>query len=557
MSFKRRAFVLEDEREQHEDLLQAMFPPSRWDIEWATNLEEARKKFRHQNDFSCVVVDSHINQDSNGGRKFLEWSRTDGGEVTDKHTPLFLLSRHREGDSAFTAHTLGEYNVDEFIYKPKLEELQERHGRERIRELSQSLFEEAMVRRCTPKLETEYGPLETVLVHRPTEEMLRVDPDNLEWYLLEMTVNVENAQQQHQGFVDTVRREAGRPVVLDTARLLFEVVREADEEERRRMVEEVLLSPEIIRLSQTFENADRSFSPVLQQQVGQIAAEEPETIVKRMLLGLTVSETEGNLKNLNTRDQQIIPPVPNLYFMRDPAFVLGEHIFLSRMYWPIRRRETPILRLIFHRHPFFQKAKVIDEELDGGEQIFSVEGGDIMAIEPGIYAIAESERTNRQAIERIAHILLESGAKRVYHPKIPVKRAFIHLDTVCSIAGSNHAVVHEEAIEAYAYTFLWDSAEAGPKPLERNFIEILQNEFHRSEIPTAGGSPYKELDQINDATNVLMVDPSTVVAYNRNENTNQAIRNAGLKVAGFDGGELVRGLGGPRCMTMPIRRGTV
>ncbi len=44
------------------------------------------------------------------------------------------------------------------------------------------------------------------------------------------------------------------------------------------------------------------------------------------------------------------------------------------------------------------------------------------------------------------------------------------------------------------------------------------------------------------------------MAYNRNEITNNTLRNHGIKVIEIEGSELVRGRGGPRCMSMPLNR---
>jgi arginine deiminase len=53
---------------------------------------------------------------------------------------------------------------------------------------------------------------------------------------------------------------------------------------------------------------------------------------------------------------------------------------------------------------------------------------------------------------------------------------------------------------------------------------------------------------------VFTIAPGKVVGYDRNQRTNAALRDAGVEVLDFEGSELVRGLGGARCMTMPIER---
>ena len=551
----------------YEEMLKDMFPTSRWDIVWAEKPTEAVEKFEDSY-FDCILIDYEISSGFTG-RDFLRWIRAEGGEIsgTDKHTPIFLFSQYKgEKREGFSAYDVNKFNAEkEFIYKEDVKgRLSGPGGSTEIREWTQSLFEDAMIPRCTPKLETEYEPLETVLVHKPTDEITRVDPDHLEAYLLEEPLHLNTAQQQHRRFLDTLAEAADRPTILDTKRLLFEVVRDANEDERREWLSRILLHPEIQRLRRVFANSkgsshltsmigssERAMSPVLEDLLDKLSQMDAEKITSLMLRGLTISEVFGDEnEDVQKRDQQVVPPVSNLYFMRDPAFTLGNRVFLSQMYWPVRRRETSILRLIFNEHPFFRQAFVEELGERQVDQIVSVEGGDVMAIKPGVYAIAESERTDRKAIEEVARTLLEKGnADRIYQPRIPVKRAFIHLDTVCSLAGPDYCVVHSEATEAYASTLCWRNSDE-PDLLGKDFVSILEEEFGFSRIETSDRQ-----EQRQDATNVLMADPETVVAYERNENTNDDIKDKGLNVAEFKGGELVKGLGGPRCMTMPIRRG--
>jgi arginine deiminase len=61
-------------------------------------------------------------------------------------------------------------------------------------------------------------------------------------------------------------------------------------------------------------------------------------------------------------------------------------------------------------------------------------------------------------------------------------------------------------------------------------------------------------EQWNDSANTLAVSPGTVITYNRNTASNESLRNASIEVIEIEGSELVRGRGGPRCMSMPLLR---
>ena len=73
-------------------------------------------------------------------------------------------------------------------------------------------------------------------------------------------------------------------------------------------------------------------------------------------------------------------------------------------------------------------------------------------------------------------------------------------------------------------------------------------------LATAGGGEARHREQWNDGTNVFAIGPRYVLSYKRNEITNACLRDRGVTVLEVAGSELVRGRGGPRCMTMPLRR---
>lgn len=65
---------------------------------------------------------------------------------------------------------------------------------------------------------------------------------------------------------------------------------------------------------------------------------------------------------------------------------------------------------------------------------------------------------------------------------------------------------------------------------------------------------YALREQWFDGANVFTIGPGQVISYNRNKHTNQALRDFGIEVCEMPSSELSRGLGGPRCMSLPIAR---
>jgi arginine deiminase len=63
-----------------------------------------------------------------------------------------------------------------------------------------------------------------------------------------------------------------------------------------------------------------------------------------------------------------------------------------------------------------------------------------------------------------------------------------------------------------------------------------------------------EREQWDDGNNTLAIAPRVAVAYERNVETNERLRDSGIDVIAIAGSELGSGRGGPRCMSCPISR---
>ena len=63
-----------------------------------------------------------------------------------------------------------------------------------------------------------------------------------------------------------------------------------------------------------------------------------------------------------------------------------------------------------------------------------------------------------------------------------------------------------------------------------------------------------EREQWDDGNNTLALAPRVAVAYERNDETNDRLEEAGIEVVRIAGSELGSGRGGPRCMSCPIVR---
>ena len=74
-------------------------------------------------------------------------------------------------------------------------------------------------------------------------------------------------------------------------------------------------------------------------------------------------------------------------------------------------------------------------------------------------------------------------------------------------------------------------------------------------IPCGGEDTVSaDREQWSDGSNTIAIAPGKVIAYERNDITNNILRSYGIEVFEIPSSELSRGRGGPRCMCMPLER---
>jgi arginine deiminase len=192
----------------------------------------------------------------------------------------------------------------------------------------------------------------------------------------------------------------------------------------------------------------------------------------------------------------------------------------------------------------------------------TLEGGDVMPVGNGIVLVGMGERTTYQAVSQVAKALFDHGAaSRVIAAKMPRDRASMHLDTVFTFCDRDLVTVYEPVVDTIQPISYYPS-DTGVEVVieERGWIEVVRSALELDElrvIPTGGDSFEQAREQWDDGNNVVALEPGVVVAYNRNEFTNEKLRRAGVTVLDIEGSELGRGRGGGHCMTCPVWRDPV
>ena len=249
--------------------------------------------------------------------------------------------------------------------------------------------------------------------------------------------------------------------------------------------------------------------------------------------------------------------MPNLYFTRDPFFMVGTGVCMSSMANVVRARETLFGQYLFTRHPVYRDTPVLHLRNDP----FSIEGGDVLVLSDRVVAIGISQRTDPHAVESLAERLIsdETGVVRVLAIDIPKTRSYMHLDTVMTMVDRDKFTIHASILPVIrAFSLTKKQGELRIEPEQHGFAETLADALELDSvtlIQCGGGSAIDAArEQWNDGTNTLAVAPGEVIAFSRNYVTNSLLRDNGIIVHEISSAELSRGRGGPRCMSMPLWR---
>lgn len=401
-------------------------------------------------------------------------------------------------------------------------------------------------------VKSEIKPLKKVLLHRPGKELLNLTPDTLERLLFDDIPYLEVAQKEHDEFANILRDNGVEVVYLEDL-----------------MTDVLNISPDI---KETF---IRQFiyeagvrTPKYRSLVYEylLGISDTKELVLKTMEGIKIDDIVREEAVYGTSLVDMIEPdslfvcdsMPNLYFTRDPFASIGNGVCLNKMYSVTRNRETIYAEYIFNYHPDFKDK--IDKYYDRYNE-FHIEGGDVLNLNSHTLAVGISQRTNANAIEELSKNLFSDPdclIDTVLAFDIPNSRAFMHLDTVFTQIDYDKFTYHPGIMDTLSVYEITKNDDKINVVLKEGSLEEILEEYLGIDItliPCAGGDPIAaEREQWNDGSNTLCIAPGVVIVYDRNNITNQVLRDNGLKVLEMHGAELSRGRGGPRCMSMPLVR---
>ena len=400
------------------------------------------------------------------------------------------------------------------------------------------------------KVNSEIGKLKVVLLHEPGEELHNLTPKKLDDLLFDDIPWLPLAKKEHQAFAKTFI-DAGVNVVylVDLMKEVLDLSNDIKNEFINQFVKEADIHSNTLK-ELTIEYL-KNFK-------------DNKELILKTIAGIKKTDLPSySVKTLSDHVEEylfIADPMPNLYFQRDPFASIGGGVSLNKMYSITRSRETIYGEYIFKYHPVYKTTPLYFSRYED----VNIEGGDIMVLNNHVLIVGVSQRTTSEAVERLAKNLFfnnETDFDTVLAFTIPQARTFMHLDTVFTQVDKNKFTVHKGCYEKLKIYRLTRDLNLDGKlkviELNQKLEEVLESYINMpvTLIPCGGGDAISaDREQWSDGSNTVAIAPGEVIAYERNDITNEALMKNGIKVHIIPSSELSRGRGGPRCMCMPLVR---
>jgi arginine deiminase len=407
---------------------------------------------------------------------------------------------------------------------------------------------------------SEIGRLKRVIVHSPGSEVEAMTPEEAERDLYNDIIPLESVLQEYGKLKAFLARISEVHELID---LLTDCLE--DTGEKFEFLGELSRCIPI----------GTSLESLMALPAGQLAS----------LLVKGIPSPANSLSRLLDEQSYLSRPLPNTYFMRDSAAVVGDALVSAATAYDVRMVEAIITRFIFTRHKKFMASSLLFDGPGERNRYLTIEGGDVIVVSPEVLAVGISERTTAYAVERLARnaARLFGHDMTLFAVDLPKTRATIHLDMVFTVIDRNAALVYEPTITGPIRSSVYriDVGENGKLRFgeEDSLLKGLEGRGIELEPLLCGDGKrlHQEREQWLSGANSFAFAPGKILMYSCNRYTAEALSKAGFAIVEsdrfisgtesvddyarlavtFDGIELARGGGGARCMTLPVERESI
>lgn len=409
-------------------------------------------------------------------------------------------------------------------------------------------------------IQSEVGKLEAVLLHYPGAEVENMTPRHAQRALYSDILNLSIARKEYDQLLGVLQKTSE---VFEVSDLLIKVLEQDD------------LKAALIRKICKTEQALNYEEYLLDMTVS--------TLSKVLIEGLPLQI--ASLTDFLREEYYALTPLYNFYFTRDPSAIIGRHALVCKMANSVRARESLIMEAIFNSGIFGTPPLINTPVLARNNPRVMIEGGDILVVNEDILLIGNGARSSSEGIDLLVKKFCKfgTGKKHVIVQQLPHSpESFIHLDMVFTLLDRDKAMVYKPLIlNSSPYQTVHIEIHDG-KVSKISSANGLLSQLRKLGVDltpiTCGGKSDdwdQEREQWHSGANFLAIAPGKVLSYARNIHTLEELNKHGFEVvtahdviqgkynlasAGscvitLEGSELPRGGGGPRCMTMPLRRG--
>ena len=403
------------------------------------------------------------------------------------------------------------------------------------------------------RVTSEIGQLQQVLVHTPGAELLAVTPNTREDYLYDDIIDLENARREHKHFVAVLERFAQVHQMRD-------------------------LMAEMLKMSEVREKlVARTLDVVPKDLLAQRLSSLPVRDLVDVLVAGALEEAGPIAAALN-ESAYMLPPLPNLFFTRDVGVVVGSHVVVGSMRYDVRWTEELIVSALFKYHPDLTNDGILYDGSEEKRVNYNLEGGDVHPLREDLVVLGFSERSSPAALDHLSDLLFEKGnIKDVIVVVMPKEPTAIHLDMIFTQVDRELCVIsppHLVGPERLAVLHR-RHGQSGVKEMPNLFAALAAADLPLEPIFCGGEDRAdQEREQWGSGCNFFSVRPGVVLGYDRHDATLKEMQKSGFRIVRASkfltgeetladgdkavitvrGSELVRGGGGPRCMTLPVRR---